>query len=303
VDLLNGLGISLLCDRNEYESISGSFVGFDSFRGDPWVDISIYVVQPVLSVVILGSISVYMLYNQRALGKKLYFQYPTGIPSTLGTVSLAQGSEQQNYNTISVSGSGTASMQADEATVTLGVQTQGETASEAIERNAELMAAVIDAIKALGLTEEDMKTVSYNVYPIYSKENYNTVVGYRVNNMIAVKVTDMNLIGKVIDAAADNGANRIQGVSFGLSSEKQADLKTQAYLAALEDAEEKALLIAEKIGVTITGVLSVSENVYQPYQPYYDYRVISAGETSASTPIIEGKLSVSVTVHIVYSFE
>jgi len=257
----------------------------------------------ILSVVILGSISVYMLYNQRALGKKLYFQYPTGIPSTLGTVSLAQGSEQQNYNTISVSGSGTASMQADEATVTLGVQTQGETASEAIERNAELMAAVIDAIKALGLTEEDMKTVSYNVYPIYSKENYNTVVGYRVNNMIAVKVTDMNLIGKVIDAAADNGANRIQGVSFGLSSEKQADLKTQAYLAALEDAEEKALLIAEKLGVTITGVLSVSENVYQPYQPYYDYRVISAGETSASTPIIEGKLSVSVTVHIVYSFE
>jgi uncharacterized protein YggE len=88
-----------------------------------------------------------------------------------------------------------------------------------------------------------------------------------------------------------------------LSSAKQAELETQAYLAALGDAENKALLIAERLDVTITGVLSVSENVYQPYQPYYNYNVRYEGYASVSTPIIEGKLSVSVTVHIVYAFE
>jgi uncharacterized protein YggE len=257
----------------------------------------------VLSIVVLASVTIYTLYNQNAPEKELYLQYPTGISSGLGTVSLAQASEQQGYNTISVSGSGTASLQADIATVILGVQTQAQSSSEAIDLNAELMTAVVDAIKALGLTEDDLRTVSYNVQAVYSKDDYSTVVGYRVISMISVEVTALGLTGQVIDVAADNGANRFQGVSFGLSLEKQSDLKSQAYLAALGEAEGKALLIADTLEVTITGVLSISENVYQPYQPYYDYRASYAGEAAPSTPIIEGKLSVSVTVHIVYSFE
>ena len=257
----------------------------------------------VLSIVVLASAMIYTLYNQNPPEKELYLQYPTGVSSGPGTISIAQASEQVGYNTISVSGSGTSSLQADMATVILGVQTQAETSSEAIDRNAELMTAVVDAIKTLGLTDNDLKTVSYNVHAIYSKEDYSTVVGYRVTNMISVEITDMSLTGQVIDAAADNGANIFQGVSFGLSLEKQSDLKMQAYLAALGDAEGKALLIADTLEVTITGVLSVAENVYQPYQPYYDYRASYAGEMAPSTPIIEGKLSVSVTVHIVYSFE
>jgi len=74
-------------------------------------------------------------------------------------------------------------------------------------------------------------------------------------------------------------------------------------LAALDDAEEKAELIAERLELNITGVLYVSESFYQPYQPYSEYRFAVAYEAAAPTPIIEGKLSVSVTVNIVYSFE
>ena len=228
-------------------------------------------------------------------------RFPTGIPSALGTVSATQLDEQQ-LNTISVTGSGSASMQAGEATVTLGVQTQDESAVEAVRLNAELMNDVIASIEALGLTEEDMRTVSYSVSPVYAKDSYNLVIGYRVVNMIAVEMTDMGLIGEVIDAAAGNGANRIQGVSFGLSDENREELKTQAYLAALGDAEEKAGLIAERLDLTLTGVLYVSESVYQPYQPYRDYGLAIAGEMAPPTPIIEGKLSVSVTVHVIYSF-
>jgi len=92
------------------------------------------------------------------------FAFPQGIPLAFGAVSTAQADEQP-FDTISVTGSGTASIQADEATVTLGVQTQKESASQAVGLNAELMSAVIDAIKTLGITEEDMRTVSYNVFP------------------------------------------------------------------------------------------------------------------------------------------
>jgi len=257
----------------------------------------------VLSIVIAAAI-IYTLPTKKPSEKPSSLQFPTGISPTLGSTSAIQINEEQ-FKTISVTGSGTASMQAEEATVTLGVQTEAESASEAVRLNAELMTGVIDAIKAFGITEDDMKTVSYSVSPVYARNDYNNLVGYRVINMIAVKITDLNLIGEVIDRAAENGANRIQGVSFGLSDESQKELKRKAYLAALEDAEEKAKLIAEKLSITITGVLYVSESSYQPYQPYYEYRVGIAGEMAPvpPTPIIEGKLSVSVTVHVIYSFE
>lgn len=232
-----------------------------------------------------------------------HIQFPSGIPSVLGINRISATGLQQEGKTILVSGSGTASEQADEATVILGVQTEGETASEASRQNAELMTSVINAIKSLGLTEEDMKTVSYSIYPVYSKGDYTQIVGYRVINMISVKATDINLVGAVIDTATENGANRIQGVSFRLSSEKWEELKRQAYLVALRDAESKASLIAETLGLTITGVYSVSESIYQPYQPYYEYRFDIAGAASTPTSILEGKLSVSVTVQIAYSFE
>ena len=78
---------------------------------------------------------------------------------TLSTNTISPIELQQEAKTILVSGSGTASDRADEATVILGVQTEGKTASEASRENAELMASVIDAIKDLGLTEEDMRDI------------------------------------------------------------------------------------------------------------------------------------------------
>jgi len=256
----------------------------------------------LLSIAILSIAIVFMPRGQKTPEGSGASLFPYGIPAAFGSLSTTQVGEQQ-FKTISVTGSGTASIQADEATVTLGVQTEHASASEAVRLNAELMSAVIDAIKALGMTEEDMRTVSYSVYPVYAEYDYRRIAAYRVENMIVVKIKDMDLIGDVIDEAAEKGANRIQGVSFGLSEEKQGELSEEAYLAALDDAEGKAELIADRLGLTITGVLYITESTYQPYQPYSDYSINLMGEVRAPTPIIEGKLSVSVTVHVVYSFD
>ena len=255
----------------------------------------------VLSAIILSAIIIRTLPNDKDSVETSSLQFPTGIPLSLGTISAGEA-EQQESNVISVTGLGTTSMQADEATVTLGVQTENESASEAVRLNAQLMTDVIEALKTLGIAEEDMQTVSYSVYPVYSREDRDKVIGYRVVNMIEVTIAKLELVGEAIDAAANNGANKIQGVSFGLSSVNREELRTKAYLAALTDAEEKAELIAERLGITITGVVRVSETVYRPYEPYRDYTFALEGEVGASTPILEGKLSVSVTVHVIYSF-
>jgi len=226
------------------------------------------------------------------------FKFPSGIPPSLGAFSTTyQGTDA--LNAIVVSGAGSVSAKADKATVTLGVYTEDDSASVAASENAVKMIAVLDAIKALGVSEESIETVSYSVTPVYDWE-LKTNVGYRVTNMVQIELEDLNIVGDVLDAATTAGANRVNGISFGLTESKIEELKTAAYTEALEVAEVKAKLIASTYDITITGVYYVSESSYTPYR---DYAMSEASMDSVSTPIIEGSLSVSVNINAAFTFE
>jgi uncharacterized protein YggE len=179
--------------------------------------------------------------------------------------------------------------------------TEDASAGEAVDDNAALMTAVIEAIKALGIPEDKIKTVTYSVYPNYDWELRQTT-GYRVTNMIQIEIDDLDLVGPVIDAAADAGANNIQGISFGLSDDVAEQLQTDAYVLALQNARDKADLIADTLDIEVTGVLYVSESSYTPYTATRSYAV-SDEAMGAPTPILEGSLSVSVNVQVAFTFQ
>jgi len=231
------------------------------------------------------------------------FDFPVGIPPSLGMVS-ATGIGEELVNAIHVSGTGSSSAQANKATIILGVYTEDQYASEAVDDNAVLMDAVITAIKDMGISEDRIETVQYSVQPNYDWDRRMTV-GYRVTNMVQVEILDLrtraSIIGDIIDTATDAGANNIQGISFGLTDDVIDELEREAYVLALGDASGKAQLIAETLELTITGVHSVSESTYYPYSPYRDVAV--AFESGVSTPIIEGSLSISVTVQVAFTFQ
>lgn len=232
------------------------------------------------------------------------YRFPSGVGTSLGTQALTYEGTEAQPKTLSLSGSGSASATADEAVVTLGAQTEDMSASDAIGANADLMDAIIRAIKAEGFADEDIQTVSYNVYPRYDwTEGGQVFRGYMVTNMVQVTVSDLDKVGGVIDAAAEAGANRIDGVTFQLSEAEMEELKLNAYVAAIEDAEAKAEVITETLGITITGVQSVAESSYVPSRMYTDAMAESAKSSYAPTPIMEGSLTVTVSVYIVYLIE
>jgi uncharacterized protein YggE len=263
-----------------------------------------------LSIVLAGAIIAYKpgVIEQVAPSLPEGFRFPAGTGVSQGLPTLYSGVSEgtENLKTISLTGSGSSSAQADQATVNLGVQVISELANEAIGENAETMTAVIEAIKALGVSEDDIVTTSYSVYPQYDwTEEGRVFVGYSVTNLVQVTVKDLDIVGDVIDAAAVAGANQINGISFELSDAKREELKTNAYIAALTDAQDKADVIAETLGLTISGVQSVTEYSYTPVRSYemYEESVAMDGAMRASTPIVSGDLSVTVSVHIVFLFE
>lgn len=260
----------------------------------------ISVIAICLSIIVAGAIIAYR--PQPAEENDSLFKFPAGVPPSLGSMSTVSLGEDQ-VNAIMVSGAGSTSATANQATITLGVFTEDPVAAEAVEDNAVLMNAVIDAVMALGISEEEIKTVTYSVNTNYDWET-RTVKGYRVTNMIQIEVEDIDLVGTVIDDASAAGANSIQGISFGLSEEDAQSLANEAYILALKNAQGKADLIAETLDLEITGVLSVSESVYYPYTPYRGMtESVSFDAAPAPTPIIEGSLSVSVTVQVAFSFQ
>ncbi|MCW4050296.1 MAG: SIMPL domain-containing protein [Candidatus Bathyarchaeota archaeon] len=241
------------------------------------------------------------------------FRFPTGVGVSSGLVPTLSSeavptlyNEEAQMKTISLSGAGSASATANQATISLGVEITSELAKDAIAENAELMTSIINAIQAQGVNEDDIQTTSYNVYAQYDwTEDGRVLRGYTVTNMVRVTIKDLDKVGDVIDVAGEAGSNQMGGISFELSDEKREEIKLNAYVAALEDARAKADVIAETLGITITGVQSVTESSYAPSRTYVDYEMAESSVIAgrAPTPIISGDLTVTVNVHIVYLFE
>ena len=86
---------------------------------------------------------------------------PTGAEVCEDDVSNA------SHPTVSTSGTATAKVQPDKFSVTVGVETNGSTAKEAADKNADLTAKVVAAFRGLGIAEADISTSGFSVYPVY----------------------------------------------------------------------------------------------------------------------------------------
>ena len=259
-----------------------------------------------LSIILAGAIIAYrpgVVEPTEITGGTPDFRFPGGVGTSMGFEAFTYAGDEAQAKTISLAGSGSASAQADQASISMGVEVTDESAADAISENAAKMAAVIEAVEALGVSEDDIYTSQYSVYAQYDwTESGRVFRGYTVTNMVRVTVKNLDDVGLIIDAAGAAGANRMDSISFELSDAKREELKMNAYVVALEDAQAKADLIAETLGLTITGVQSVSESSYVPARTYQSVAEADYAMGSAPTPILSGELTVAVSVYIVYLF-
>ena len=226
--------------------------------------------------------------------------------STAGTVTTASGDDVL-VNTINVGGTGPISMTPDEAIVYLGVQTQSTDAVTAQQENAGKMEKIIQALKDAGISEDDMETSGYSIYPMRSYEKPEpTITGYTVSNQLKVTVKNIDEVGDVIDTAVDAGVNEVQGVSFTLSDMVRQDAREQALENAVKAARADADTLANAQDVAIVGPLEVitsGGSISTPYPtPYEAVEEMAYAGIAARTPIQPGDVSVTAYVQVIYQF-
>ena len=209
-------------------------------------------------------------------------------------------------NTISVTGTGTTSVDPDLLKIQFGVETQAKTATEAIDANNQAMNQVIGAVKKLGIAEGEISTSSFSIYPIYDSITdpqtgvylRSELTGYRVSNILLVETEKLTMGGDIIDAAVQAGANRVDSVNFALSPEKQLTVQDELIQNAVLNAKSKAEKALVPLGQKIIGVkmVSISDSGYQPPPVYYVDNY--AGKSFA--PIFQSEKDVSTIATVVF---
>lgn len=223
-------------------------------------------------------------------GATLYYVFSRTAGPTTPTREEAQA------NIISVTGTGYAYATPDIAHVSVTVLTESSTAIEAQQKNTDAMNNVIEALKRIGVSKDDMKTEHYSLRPIYDRDKQQRIIGYECANTLTVTWRKIEEVGVVLDTAVKAGANIVGSVTFGLSKQKVDVLTAQAIREAVSDAEAKAQTLASALKLTIVGKVSVS--IGTPYVPQPRVYELKAGVT----PIIPGELQVTIAVSVNYRF-
>lgn len=215
---------------------------------------------------------------------------------------LFAGAEAAGPRTISVTGKGEITCAADTAVFNATVETLAMTQEAAAAENAARTKALRTALIAAGAEFDRLSTENYSVNPVYhyAEKGKRTFLGYRVQNRIQVRVSQLSRMGAILDAATRNGADRIDSVDF--MNENKTVYRNRAYLAAGEDARKKASAAAGALGLRLGRVLSVSENSYEA--PRYRGVMLMAAsaktEADAATPIEAEEETLRTELSVVY---
>ena len=210
---------------------------------------------------------------------------------------------------ITVTGSGEVRVSADTAVISLGVSARDPEVLTAQQKANEAVAAIRKALMKSGVREEDINTEFINIYATYDyKEGQEQLTAYNATSTLAIRVTDMESVGTLIDAAFAAGANTLNGISFSASDTSEAE--AEAMKAAVENAKKKADILAEAAGLKIAGIELVSEGGVYSYQNdvgnVYSRATgmdVGAKEESGGTVVQSAKLIVSATVSITFLTE
>jgi uncharacterized protein YggE len=116
------------------------------------------------------------------------------------------------------------------------------------QENARLMDQVIRALVDAGIRREDIRTSGYSLFPQYAPQprgvdaDVPRITGYRASNQVAVRTSELNRLGELIDIGLEAGANRMAGVSFELRDSQRA--QNEALGRAVQDARAAAETMA-----------------------------------------------------------
>lgn len=222
----------------------------------------------------------------------------------LGGAGLAAAA-QQALRTITVTGEGEIEVAPDMATVSLAVRAEAETTGEAMDQASDATAAVLAMLADQGIDAADIRTGSIRLSPRYSSSalsSGNRIIGYSAYNSVDVTVNDLSILGDLLTASVNEGANTLNGVAFGLQDPTTAE--DEARRLAVADARRRAMLYADASDVPLGDMISLNEQGTGGYHPVMAEPVMAEASlrgAQSTVPVAPGEITLRANIVVIYA--
>ena len=218
----------------------------------------------------------------------------------MAAILLMTAAQAVAEGTLTVQGTGVVLVDADLATVNLGVrEIAGEVMAAQTAVN-EKIDAVVRTLQDEGVSMDAISTNGIGIYPNYNYNSYDAeeITGYTAYNNIQVTVYDVDRIGAVIDAAFAAGANSLDYVEFQASD--TAEASARALALAVESAKQKAGVLAEAAGSKLGGIVEIREDESGNWGAGTLYSKSVEEDAAGGTQVLASQQQVSATVSITF---
>ena len=201
---------------------------------------------------------------------------------------------------IEVNGTGVVQVAPDRARISFAVETQATSAADASARNAQLMDAVVRALRGMDIRDLTVETFGYALRPEYAPRSPGpewkpAIAGYTAVNNIRVTLGDIQAVGRAMDVAIAAGANRVASLTFEATDTEPA--RHEALSMAVDRARREAEIMASALGRELGGPLEVRGGAEAP-TPRIQAGAAMRTMEAVDTPIEAGGLNVTATVFI-----
>lgn len=206
--------------------------------------------------------------------------------------------DMPNITTVQVSGTSQKEMTPDIAKISVSMQSVNTNIEQAKHENTTIVNQVFAKLKELGITEEQIKTSTYQIESVYNyeKDRLPKLKGYQVTNTLEI-TTSIEKVGILVNEVTSAGANEVNSIRFEKSN--PIDLKEEALRDAVADALKKAEVIGSALQKKVVNVKLVNESgvFYNPVM--MENRALKSYSGDSGAPMIApGKVTIGATVQV-----
>jgi uncharacterized protein YggE len=243
-----------------------------------------------------------------------FLAFPVLIALALAFVGYALlQSAPQSANTITVTASGSVTAVPAEAQLSIGLNSTGATAAEAVSRLS-LAASALNTtlLPLLNGNVSDIQTQSYSVFVPPRCSNSSTYYGqanciqanapiyYVAQESLSITLPNVNNVTAALSGASLVSGVSISGVSARLSAQQQAGMMQQALSMALDNATSQAQAVADGAQVEVQSI--TVQNGYIFFSPASSLSALTSSAPSSQT-FFPGTATVAKSVYVVFKAE
>ena len=208
---------------------------------------------------------------------------------------------------ISVTGEGIVRVVPDMANVNFGIVTVADDPETARSENAAASSTAMNAVRELGIEERfiRLETLQLQPHQEYDEDLRRYIErGFEASRQIVVQVHDLDALPTLISTIVQQGANRLNSVSYDLQNRDQA--RNDALREAALNAREKARLITETLDLALGELRQVNEQSFDFPRPYLRMESMQAmSRDGAPEPdaYAAGELEVRAMLNVTFAVE